>query len=143
MSGRDPEIQWQHITLPQRPPDAAETLLGTEARRAFDNAGGGGVEPVVVAATRGDQWLAAMLVFVEPEHALASIRQLVVVPAARGQGLGGRLVRRAVNLAREHNARRVRSTAGFGCPDHRHMYERLGFEDTDADERPYLMSRAV
>ena len=138
MAPPPPEIQWQQFTPAQPPPEQAQTLLGREVTKLFDDAQ---PQPVVVAATRGDAWLAAMLVVLEPDADAASIRQLVVTPDARGQGLGGRLLRKAVHLAREHGLSRVRSTAGFGCPDHRHMYQRLHFDDVD--EPPYLLARAV
>ncbi len=130
------DIHWLQLRPPQAPPQQAETLLGSEVHKLFSDPH---QQPIIVAAARDDAWLAAMLVLLEPEHDAASIHQLVVTPAARGQGLGGRLVRKAIHLAREHDLSRVRSTAGFGCPDHRRMYQRLQFDDVD--EPPYLMAR--
>lgn len=133
-----PDIHWLQLAPPQQLPEQASTLLGSEVDKLFKDAQ---PQPVIIAATRDDTWLAAMLLVLEPDAGAASIRQLVVTPDARGQGLGGRLLRKAIHLAREHDLPRVRSTAGFGCPDHRRMYQRLHFNDTD--ESPYLMARAV
>jgi GNAT superfamily N-acetyltransferase len=70
-----------------------------------------------------------------------SIRQLVIPPSQRGKGLGPRLVRRAVELAREQACGRARSTAGWGCPDHLFLYERQQFKRAASSDRPYLVAK--
>lgn len=74
---------------------------------------------------------------------VASIRQLVVRPEHRGRGLAGSLLRRAMSVAREHGCTRIRSTAGWGCPDHLMMYERLRFTRAGTSDRPYLVTRKL
>lgn len=126
-------------------PEEAAELFGDEVREAFE----GGVErPVVVAAEDGDGgWLAGVYLVIEPTadgvgDPVASIRQLVVKPAFRGRGLAGWLLRRAQHVASEAGCGRVRSTAGWGCPDHLSMYDRLGYQRLRG-ESPYLVSLSL
>lgn len=74
---------------------------------------------------------------------VASIRQLVVRPEHRGRGLAGSLLRRAMSVARDAGCTRIRSTAGWGCPDHLMMYDRLRFTRASTSDRPYLVTRKL
>lgn len=132
------------------PPEAVE-LFGNDVQEAWDSHESP-MSPTqaCIGVTTDGQWLAGIWMAFEsleqaagaPE-AVASIKLLVVTPAARGQGVAGRLLHKAMNLAREQGCTRIRSTAGFGCPDHLSMYRRLGFESTGAREMPYLVNKPV
>jgi len=129
------------------PPEAIE-LFGHEVEKAW--AGESDQPPsVCIGVTTDGQWLAGIWMLLETLEQsagqvmhVASIRQLIVSPAARGQGLAGRLIRRAMTIAQTNGCTHIRSTAGFGCIDHLMMYERLGFE-TVAGHRPYLVIRPL
>jgi GNAT superfamily N-acetyltransferase len=131
----------------------ANDLLGDEAGAAWkDNAR----EVAIIAAMAGDEVGGAILLFVEtdapgntqapderPAPKVASIRQLVIKPEHRGRGLAGRLLRRALAIAAEEACVRIRSTAGFGCPDHLAMYDRLRFTRSTPVDQPYLVTRSL
>lgn len=146
-----PEPQWlvYRASQPTTLPEAANDLLGHEVTRRFEAYQAGDRsegEPACLAAVdEQGQWLATLLMLLEEANGetVGSIRQLVVPPAHRGQGLAGRLIRRATTLAAEAGASRVRSTAGWGCPDHLAMYARLRFDTLAAREMPYLVSKPV
>lgn len=138
--------QFQTFTVDEALPDEATELFGDEVREAFDDArrsDGAAPKPIVIAAIDGG-WRAGVYLLVEEQggERVASIRQLVVRPAHRGRGLGGWLLRRAQSVAEEHGCARLRSTAGWGCPDHVAMYDRLGY-DRVRGESPYLVSKAL
>jgi GNAT superfamily N-acetyltransferase len=73
---------------------------------------------------------------------VASLRQLIVSPAARGLGLAKKLISASLRLASEHHCTRLRTTAGWGCHDHLAMYDRMQFVKL-IDEAPYLMHKPV
>ncbi len=132
----------QNELLP--PPEAVE-LLGDEVRQAWRRDPELPM-PVLVGATTDGEWLAGVFMLfetVERQGRTASIRQLVVRPSYRGMGLAGRLLRRAMTLAKEAGCLRVRTTAGFGCPDHAAMYARLDFRSAADDEAPYRLARPL
>jgi|GEM_PF-6764390 GNAT superfamily N-acetyltransferase len=129
------------------PPEAVE-LFGHEVEQAWQ---GSSDQPpsVCIGVTTDGQWLAGIWMLLEmveqpssPPLHVASIRQLIVSPAARGQGLAGRLLRRAMTVASSNGCSHIRSTAGFGCIDHLTMYHRLGFERLSG-QRPYLVMRKL
>lgn len=129
------------------PPEAV-TMFGHEVEDAW-NADDQGTEPIVIAVTN-DHWRAGLFLLIERigrgpgTERVASIRQLIVEPASRGRGLAGWLLRRAHTVAVEMDCQRIRSTAGWGCPDHLAMYDRLGYQRSDNDaEQPYLVSRTL
>ncbi|MFP4224254.1 MAG: GNAT family N-acetyltransferase [Phycisphaeraceae bacterium] len=129
-------------------PPGAVSLLGHEVEELFAAARAGEAEarPGCVAAERGGACLAAALVkleTVESGEKVASIEQLVIPPAERGRGLAGRLIRTVMGWADAEGCGRIRSTAGWGCPDHLRFYRRMKFESADPDERPYLVSRRL
>jgi GNAT superfamily N-acetyltransferase len=125
--------------------DEAEALFGHEVRDAFDAA----AQPMqrapvpVVIAAGDDPWTAGVFMLVESidDQTVGSIRQLVVRPEHRGRGLAGWLLRRAHGEAAKRGCQRVRSTAGWGCPDHLAMYDRLGYRRHR--EGSYLVSRTI
>lgn len=121
------------------PPEAAE-LFGQDAERDY----GDRTVPVAIAAATDDEenWRGGVFMLVERDSGTASIRQVVVRPEFRGRGLAGFLLRRAHTVAAEHGCTRIRSTAGWGCPDHLAMYGRLGYEQTRGDG-PYLVQKAL
>ena len=152
MPAQDTELRVFYSDEPL--PDGAEDLFGTEAREAWlahrQVEGRGSrakATPACVGVASGDGRLLAgafvLLDEVEGGERVASIRQLVIPPTFRGRGLGGRVIRRVMSLATESGCSRVRSTAGWGCPDHLSMYERMRFERAASSDRPYLVSRAV
>ncbi|MEX0654731.1 MAG: GNAT family N-acetyltransferase [Phycisphaeraceae bacterium] len=150
-----PDPQWNVYRGGDTPPESARDLLGDEAVQRFeryDPADPAAPEPVVIAGVdEQGQWLAGLLLLIErmegeggeAGETVASIQQLVIPPAHRGQGLAGRLIRRATTLAKAADATRLRSTAGWGCPDHLAMYARLRFDPLNARELPYLVSKPI
>ena len=122
-------------------PDAAVDLLGNEVEDAL--AGGESQAVCVAAISQAGDWRGALLLLDHSDAASASIHQMVITPQARGQGLAGRLVRQAMEVAETWQRPRIRTTAGWGCPDHRAFYERMGFDAAAEDEAPYLLSRSV
>lgn len=135
-------------------PAWANDLFGNEAGEAWKNAKR---EARIIATMTGEGDVGgAILLFIEtddsaaaqppdegPAPKVASIRQLIVKPDHRGRGLAGRLLRRALAVAAEEACARIRSTAGFGCPDHLGMYNRLRFTRAAAADRPYLVTRGL
>ena len=120
------------------PREPAAELFGHEAEAPESG-------DVAIAATHEGRWLAGAWLRIDAAEGggTASIRQLVVRPEARGRGLGGRLLKRCETAAREAGCDRLRSTAGWGCPDHLAMYHRLGYRRTEAQEQPYLVSKPL
>lgn len=132
-------------------PEQAVELFGNEVADYFDRAADEAtLTPVVLAAIPrdGEDWMAGVFLLIErprPDAAggsVASIRQLVVQPAYRGRGIAGWLLRRSHSLAQEMGCDRIRSTAGWGCPDHMSMYDRIGYERV-RNESPYLVAKTL
>lgn len=132
------------------PPEAIE-LFGHDVQQAWDNANDpASPSHICIGITADGQWFGGIWMLFESieqpnasPQPVASIKLLIVSPQARGQGLAGRLLRKAITLASEHQCTAIRSTAGFGCPDHLKMYERLGFGRTGATQLPYLVSKPL
>jgi GNAT superfamily N-acetyltransferase len=140
------------------PPSGIE-LLGEEAARAWGtgDATSPGTRAVgddavswVCVLSLNDSGIAiagALLKF-EPvttqgqSQRVASLRQLIVSPAARGLGLAKKLINASLHLASEHHCARLRTTAGWGCHDHMAMYDRMKFVKL-IGEAPYLMHKPV
>jgi ribosomal protein S18 acetylase RimI-like enzyme len=55
------------------------------------------------------------------------LRMLAVAPDARGRGIGERLARACVDVAREHGCERVILSSGTWMTSAHRLYERLGF----------------
>ncbi len=138
------------------PPSGIE-LLGEEAARAW-----GSSDASSTAGQRDDagSWvcvlsfnnsgvaIAGALLKFEPvttqgkSQRVASLRQLIVSPAARGLGLAKKLINESLRLANEQNCTRLRTTAGWGCHDHLAMYDRMKFVKL-IGEAPYLMHKPL
>jgi GNAT superfamily N-acetyltransferase len=61
---------------------------------------------------------------------VATIDELVVSAACRGEGVGARLVEEVVELARQRHADVVEVACGLARESAQRFYERLGFERT-------------
>lgn len=134
--------------MPGQPlPEDAVDLFGDEVEDRFRAAApGDGATPeaVVIASVGEGEWMGGVYLLIDRENGetVASIRQLVIRPAYRGRGLAGWLLRKAHTTAAELGAARIRSTAGWGCPDHMAMYDRLGYERARG-QAPYLVSKPL
>lgn len=60
-------------------------------------------------------------------RAEAEFRMLAVTPAARGRGVGTRLVHECLSLARERGCRQLVLSTAPSTPGAHRLYERLGF----------------
>ncbi|QQE12417.1 GNAT family N-acetyltransferase [Planctomycetota bacterium] len=89
----------------------------------------------------------AALLYLKQTHdnqPIGSIHHLIIPPQHRGKGLAGQLLRRAISLAKEHHSSSIRTTAGFGCPDHIHLYQRLDFTPIpDQSQYPYILTKQL
>lgn len=121
-------------------PGEAGGLLGGDARDRFD---ADDENTLAVGIVDRGVWVAALLMHVDrvEDEIVGSIRQLVIPPPQRGRGIAGRLIRRAMAIAGERGAARLRTTAGWGCPDHAALYRRMRFDPASADDTPYLFTR--
>ncbi|WP_432797326.1 GNAT family N-acetyltransferase [Poriferisphaera sp. WC338] len=91
--------------------------------------------------------VAGAFVYTQPALHTLSIKQLIIPPNLRGRGLAGKLLYRIEQLAKKRDVTCIRTTAGFGCKDHRRMYLKLSFIDIPQDQieeqQPYLMQRQI
>ena len=62
------------------------------------------------------------------------LAELYVVPDRRGEGIGGAIMARAMDLARERGATDMQIGVDEPDVDARRFYERLGFRNHDADD---------
>ena len=77
---------------------------------------------------------------VKGTRTIAKLRLFLIEPAARGQGLGRRLVDECVRFARDAGYRRVRLWTQSNLLAARHVYERAGFRRI-AEERHHSFSQ--
>ncbi len=135
-------------------PAWANALLGSEVSDLWKDAMS--ITRIIAAMTDTGDVGGAILLLIEddaqnsrqttegrPAQKVASIRQLIVKAEHRGRGLAGRLIRRAQAVAAQEKCLRIRSTAGWGCPDHLTMYDRLRFVRASSADRPYLVTRSL
>jgi GNAT superfamily N-acetyltransferase len=88
-------------------------------------------EIAVFAAIDGEHWVGmAAGRWIDRESAVVDLWGMWVDPAARGSGLGARLVAAVHAWAAERGARVLRLGAVTGDGDPAAFYERLGFQDT-------------
>lgn len=121
-------------------PAEAGELLGGDARNRFE---ADDEDTLAVGVVDRGVWVAALLMCVDrvEDETVGSIRQLIIPPPQRGRGIAGRLIRRALAIAGERGAARLRTTAGWGCPDHAALYRRMRFDPAPVDDAPYLFTR--
>jgi ribosomal protein S18 acetylase RimI-like enzyme len=83
----------------------------------------------------GDQVIgvAAVIVFTTPAWTKARIEDVVVDEGARGRGVGEKLVRRCVEVARERGAQVVELQSARRREVANRLYARLGFEVRDSN----------
>jgi len=62
------------------------------------------------------------------------LAKMTVAREARGRGLGRRLIREAVAVARSQGARRITLSSNHRLVEAIHLYESLGFRHTAADQ---------
>jgi ribosomal protein S18 acetylase RimI-like enzyme len=94
----------------------------------------------LLVARDGERRIVGMLtlvVFPIPTGVRAWIEDVVVTAAARGQGVGERLNREALRLARELGARTVDLTSRPSREAANRLYARLGFERRDTNVYRY------
>jgi ribosomal protein S18 acetylase RimI-like enzyme len=72
--------------------------------------------------------VAAVLVYATPAYVKARIEDVVVDEHARGKGVGEALVRRCIEVAREHGAEIVELQSARWREVANRLYPRLGFE---------------
>jgi GNAT superfamily N-acetyltransferase len=65
------------------------------------------------------------------EDGVAEIKRMYVVPAARGRGLGRRLLEALEEEARSRGYARIRLDTGARQPEARAMYERAGYHPVE------------
>lgn len=95
---------------------------------AGDSSSGGGA---TFAATDEDRWMGLVSCFVEDAHPNAvHLVSMWVDPAARGRGVGRRLVEAVVEWAREQGARAVHLWVADGNDAALALYRKAGFEPT-------------
>ncbi|MEM9169353.1 MAG: GNAT family N-acetyltransferase [Pseudomonadota bacterium] len=101
---------------------------------------------VIDDAGRGRVWFAeagetllattALILRGDGSDRCGQLRWIVAAPAARGRGLGGRLVRGAIDYAREAGCARVYLETTPGLDASMALYEKLGFVETDRTTAP-------
>ena len=80
-----------------------------------------------------------LLVFAVPSAVRAQIHDVVVDEAARGRGVAEKLVRRALDLARDAGAKNVDLTSRPAREAANRLYPRIGFKrhETNLDRYPF------
>ncbi len=81
-------------------------------------------------AERGDKLVGCTAIALREDNT-AQLRWVVVTPAARGAGIGGTLVGKALDYCREQGRESVHLYTTDGLPESQALYEKLGFVITD------------
>ncbi|MEU4564613.1 GNAT family N-acetyltransferase [Actinoplanes sp. NPDC023936] len=87
-------------------------------------------------AEAGGQRAGCVMVVADAEPGVAKLRVLLVTEAARGLGLGGKLVGECLAFARETGYRRVTLWTVDECVSARRIYEGVGFTLTAQEAHP-------
>jgi ribosomal protein S18 acetylase RimI-like enzyme len=77
--------------------------------------------------------MAALIIFTTPAYVKARIEDVVVDEGARGRGVGEKLVRRCIEVARERGAQVVELQSARRREVANRLYTRLGFELRDSN----------
>lgn len=80
-------------------------------------------------AERGDKLVGCTAVALREDNA-AQLRWVVVAPSARGAGIGGTLVGKALDYCRKQGRGSVHLYTTDGLPESQALYEKLGFRTT-------------
>ncbi len=111
-----------------------ETFEGLVARIAADFAAGHDPRREAAWIAEVDGEPGGSIMCVRDDDTTARLRVLLVEPAARGMGIGGRLVEECLRFARRAGYRRITLLTYDALADARRLYQRAGF--TLAGQRP-------
>lgn len=73
----------------------------------------------------------------------AHLMNVAVSPDARGRGVGGVLIRLALQLANDAGCREIALATHVNMPDNVALYAHLGWQETGRDEKRVTMVRAL
>ncbi|NKW91300.1 GNAT family N-acetyltransferase [Rhodobacteraceae bacterium R_SAG9] len=73
----------------------------------------------------------------------AHLMNVAVSPDARGRGIGGQLIRWALELAREAGCAEIALATHVDMPDNVALYAHLGWRETERDESRVMMVRSL
>jgi GNAT superfamily N-acetyltransferase len=130
------DFQQVAILLVQLWPQKVQNLA--KLRAVYDRAMGSTAQRYVCAVENGEIVGFASLSFKNSlwqEASLASIDELVVAEAARGQGIGGALLDHVIDIARKTGCTRVELDSAFHRTEAHEFYDHRGFE-----KRAYLFT---
>jgi ribosomal protein S18 acetylase RimI-like enzyme len=84
------------------------------------------------------RWAAASLMMRAPRQGVLVMDGIAVAPAARGSGIGSRLLEAVAAFAREHGYSAVQLAVVDSNPGARRLYERVGFVPVATASYPFL-----
>lgn len=73
----------------------------------------------------------------------AHLMNVAVAPDARGRGIGGQLIRWALELAQEAGCTEIALATHVDMPDNVALYVHLGWRETERDETRVMMVRPL
>ena len=97
----------------------------TVAEYVLDNSANGRIW----LAERGERLVGCTAIALR-ENDTAQLRWVVVDPSARGAGIGGTLLGKALDYCRDQNRKSVHLYTTDGLPESQALYEKLGFRTT-------------